>query len=63
MQDIKEKYKLFQINEELHNHLCQLSDVHFPFLSSRSPVILETVIMKNGKLTIISKEKQYIELV
>jgi hypothetical protein len=63
MQDIEEKYKRFEINEELYNHLCQLSDVHFPFASSPSPVILETIIMKNGKITIISKEKQYIKLV
>jgi len=63
MPSIEEKYKLFQLNEGLREHLCKLSDSHFPFLSAPSRVVVETVVVEGGERKIVSEEEQDAKLV
>jgi hypothetical protein len=63
MPDIEGKYELFQLNNELREHLRQLSDSHFPFSTSRNRIVVETVVVENGERTIVRKEEQDAKLV
>jgi hypothetical protein len=58
MEDIDEKYRLFQLGEDLRQHLLALSDSRFPMKQPRARVIVETLIMENGEGKVVNREEQ-----
>lgn len=63
MPDIEGKYELFQLSDELCEHLRQLSDSHFPFSTLVNRIVVETVVVENGERTTVRKEEQDAKLV
>ncbi len=58
MEDINEKYKLFQLTDDLRQHLLRLSDSRFPLQKPSARVLVETLIMQDGETKVMNKEEQ-----
>lgn len=58
MNDIDERYKLFQLGEGLQDHLLSLSDYHFPLQQASKRVVVETLIIENGEQKMLHREER-----
>lgn len=58
MNDINEKYKTFQLEERLREHLLGLSDYKFPLHQSRKRIVVETLVVENGDRKIVRQEEK-----
>lgn len=58
MNDINEKYKLFQLGEGLREHLLGLSDYKFPLHQAKKLIIVETLLLENGNRKIVHQEEK-----
>lgn len=58
MHDLDEKYKLFQLDEGLQEHLVSLSDYQFPLHQTSKRIVVETLVVENGERRILHREER-----
>lgn len=58
MTEIAKKFELFQLNDELKDHLTRLSSSHFPLQAEAKNVLIETVILDQEGKKVVKQETQ-----